>query len=1396
MEDTPAPLEPLSIDILAVTKNAQDSHGLRHQDYQRYRQYCARKIHRVRKVVGLTQGKKKYEKRELPAETAVLGHLEILLFQAERAWSYAMQLKGEVAQEPRRKHHARARLQRAAAYASELETVCQTRGVDSRTLLDAQAYAALMKGYVLFEEQKWQEALDKFAAARTIYEKLSTVGSAEQEALCQSAVDAIDPSIRFCAYNRKIKGGASADISVLLEMRNKTAGGSAGLDLLTRQIEDTLAQTRHKKAVEVSSITWRGKTVPSKNEKLIEAILAAQESLQQLDKAIKDAALPLDSAEALDERLREFDAVIGALWDASRIAEQDVKDDAVAVAKVKTSKSDANTFNLHYISSYVAYLRLSKTVERNLLLIEATKHKFSGQQTKMPDQLKSARLEDVPKLYNAIVNTLKETSSLPGVEADVPLQRILGAKMSLYHAFKMYHIGALLTSARRRNEAFAVMDKASEYLVSARAELDSVKKSTKKNDLLPEDTATLSTLDTDMSSLDTIIRGSKIRERARAVMEATSTETAAAATNSTEPDGEKSGIRRKPLIDNLDTFMPSFDPSDPNLVELPPTFQPIPCKPLFFDVAYNSIEYPLNNLARRAKGLPRLAKGEKEVVKKAVAHLAHHHLEGSQYVRTGPNSQPQLTTTTGIAHHWFDGDGHLHGVYFDEHLTPHYVNKYVKTGQHLAEKALNARVMPRLGELTSEKPLVLVKALIKSRLTREVIEEPATRTTANTALVYHDGRLMSLMEANVPYEVVAPSLDSIGPFTFSGEFAKHPAKAQFTAHPKVDPFTKELFCFGYRFEKPSFHYSVVNADGTLKICQHPVECRTVMMHDFAITEHYAIILDLPFTFNGPRVFREGKSALMFDSRLPSRFGIMDRYNPKKIKWFDDAPCYVYHTANAYEDGQEVVLVGCRSEKAADLNTEGFTPKNVNIDDYQTYLTEWRFDMVTGKVCRRMLGNIKVPVEFPRIRDSELLGRKMRYVYTGRLIPGALIPVMDAIVKFDLETGIVEAYELGQDAYGGEPVFVPIEGAEDSGYLVGFVYNETHGHNPRKDTGTTNGKSSLIIVNASTMKLEARIDIPFRVPYGFHGIWISKDDIKNQRPNPHAASGSNLMNWVTFTMIPVAPYVIFSVAQSCKVQAIILNYLLSLLYVVTMFISFDLWCAICGRFKSSERTRYPYYLAISLVSAAIPTAIYGGMADANFGYYPVTLFCLVVYPANAWAAPVVYLLGCSFIGIVLAAHASYELFRHRGSVGTSTTHLPRATSNGNMKDATGTTNGAQPAVKQSNSGPRIPLSLCMRIVAWTVLFAINAALTAAPACLAMLNGGFSASSAGSNTSVWVSAVSGIVLFLIFGTSANAFEQSNIFWIYSKITGAQKSSDVNKGLNRGISSSQVLSSREGV
>ncbi|KAL0190846.1 hypothetical protein M9458_013544, partial [Cirrhinus mrigala] len=65
-------------------------------------------------------------------------HLLLVLMEAERAWSYAMQLKQEANTEPRKRFHLLARLRKAAKHGEQLEKLCESPRVDAKTKLEAQ----------------------------------------------------------------------------------------------------------------------------------------------------------------------------------------------------------------------------------------------------------------------------------------------------------------------------------------------------------------------------------------------------------------------------------------------------------------------------------------------------------------------------------------------------------------------------------------------------------------------------------------------------------------------------------------------------------------------------------------------------------------------------------------------------------------------------------------------------------------------------------------------------------------------------------------------------------------------------------------------------------------------------------------------------------------------------------------------------------------------------------------------------------------------------------------------------------------------------------------------------------------------------------------------------------
>ena len=61
-----------------------------------------------------------------------------------------------------------------------------------------------------------------------------------------------------------------------------------------------------------------------------------------------------------------------------------------------------------------------------------------------------------------------------------------------------------------------------------------------------------------------------------------------------------------------------------------------------------------------------------------------------------------------------------------------------------------------------------------------------------------------------------------------------------------------MFTFGYSHTPPYITYRVISKDGVMNDPVPITLADPIMMHDFAITENYAIIMDLPLYFK-PKV---------------------------------------------------------------------------------------------------------------------------------------------------------------------------------------------------------------------------------------------------------------------------------------------------------------------------------------------------------------------------------------------------------------------------------------------------------------------------------------------------------------------------------------------------------------
>lgn len=79
-----------------------------------------------------------------------------------------------------------------------------------------------------------------------------------------------------------------------------------------------------------------------------------------------------------------------------------------------------------------------------------------------------------------------------------------------------------------------------------------------------------------------------------------------------------------------------------------------------------------------------------------------------------------------------------------------------------------------------------------------------------------------------------------------------------------------------------------------------------MMHDFALTEKYVVIFDLPITFDPAGAERGDIVPYVWNEKHPTRVGLLPRAGGE-VRWFEVDPVYYSHTLNAYDEGSSVVV---------------------------------------------------------------------------------------------------------------------------------------------------------------------------------------------------------------------------------------------------------------------------------------------------------------------------------------------------------------------------------------------------------------------------------------------------------------------------------------------------------
>jgi 8'-apo-carotenoid 13,14-cleaving dioxygenase len=412
-----------------------------------------------------------------------------------------------------------------------------------------------------------------------------------------------------------------------------------------------------------------------------------------------------------------------------------------------------------------------------------------------------------------------------------------------------------------------------------------------------------------------------------------------------------------------------------------------------------------------------------------------------RYLRIGPN--PMAANPSN--HHWFTGDGMVHGLRIKNGEALWYKNRWLRSTE----------VSQRLGEPPAPGP-------------RNPLFD-----TANTNVIGHAGKIYGIVEAGAYPVHLDKDLNTVAHDPFAGTLHH-----SFTAHPHLDPETGELHSICYKGDVANTVWHVV-VDATGKVRrEEPIKVKDgPLIHDCMITENYVIILDLPVTFSMKRLLGGYRFPYAWNPDRKARVGLLPREGKNDdVIWCSVDPCAVFHPANAYETPDGTIIMDVCAHDSM------FATSRIGPDSKECQLERWAIDIAARMVERNVID--PEPQEFPR-PDERFIGKPYRYVFTTGLLMEDLFDhkADTRLFRHGLAEGTRQVHNFGPGRNPGEFVFVPRsnDAPEGDGWLMGFVINIAE---------ETTDYVILDAMNFENAPL-ATVHIPHRIPPGFHGNWVAE-----------------------------------------------------------------------------------------------------------------------------------------------------------------------------------------------------------------------------------------------------------------------------------------------------------------
>lgn len=587
-EVSPPTQEIFSLTIFETLDKSQNTHGVMHEDYHQYHQFCTNRLFRLRHakpvrsdlvhnskyVVGEKKKRNAYcsristkqppkgddnndnnDKEEVvEAPPAIIGHenhLWVPLYQAERSWAQACEVQKQKRANKTQQLVLR-KLRKALKFVATLQELA-SRTCDETTQQEIDSYAGWMKGNYSLQKQDYTAALDAYRSSMSILLTLAQTQQLDDDPKSLVLADlwttraesVLRPLVRFCQYECK-------DTTPDLAMETTTS-----------------ASTTTASSSEII-ISFRGKDTA-------------------LD-SYKDLCVLYLKAEALQKQLQEGTGNN----EASFISLLSLYDDGIAFIETELVQYhgiqagpavNAKKEELGYLEGYFQYQKLNKSLHKN--------------QERLTD------CHSDPERVHVYDALLQNAQAMTKISAGGSSSGGGGARSGPEQEEAQAHV--------LRIRALRCCSLAKVYLVSLHQPQEAKtlwKQATTLTKRAIEELAACDTRDKQHEKeIETYLEELEALEKTELAVLEIRVKAALYLRNSGASTGFTAGTDR-PLWMRLEEFDPGV--TGGSLVDVPPRAIPIPCKPVFYDIAWRYYGgcFPIEELEEQIENLdPKVASG-------------------------------------------------------------------------------------------------------------------------------------------------------------------------------------------------------------------------------------------------------------------------------------------------------------------------------------------------------------------------------------------------------------------------------------------------------------------------------------------------------------------------------------------------------------------------------------------------------------------------------------------------------------------------------------------------------------------------------------------------------------------------------------------------------------------